>query len=1095
MNKSFVRLFRCFSFFVFLLIGQNAFCEGVVNSTHNIIQDNINAVKTSAKDLYDTAKDLIDMVNDDIENLDEVWSGDSDEKKQMLSSVTKQFKSLMSCDQASLQNFNLDGLKDMVGDLLKDVNPNSDNKFVNKLKEVQDKTSTLVQKAMGVINLAYTTPIGFRSDQLNLTLSVDTLRYVRNGDTDGSIGFSAHADWILPWTVTSDDAPTNVRFAGDIVLKGSGESKLKLQNASGSDYLVIPLSKNKVYLALHKNTYVTYDCSGFKEMWLEGEVRFASDLMYKAEIKGPKDSLVSAHFGLFVYEMDDLLFEASIKDRFKLKITDDVIYRAEGLVADFSTKRNGTDFQTPKGYLSPFKSEDASYWTGFFIKQFSVDLTEQFPDLPLDSASANNMLIDETGVSGYFTVAASTKSSKKPEKNSSVEATFKEVSIGIQSGKITAGALTGNVKIKPLKDERDSCLSLDITGGISRADSARHLNFEIETKLAKEMVYKLPFIKTTTVTIGRGTGVSFTRTWDSTEAKFNKRFLFTMNGGIDVDNKLVKIKGLKFEGMEISSTSPHFSPGKFSLSGIDSPALHGLPFGLKEFGSKKSKINLQGIEEAILSPKIYLQIIGKESEGDDKQGCSVEAGFDLVSNIDEAAKISDWKITGLRLNSIKVDVNYSAFHLGGQIEGYHDDEMYGDGFHGALSFSMKTPNIGADAEAYFGKTSYMPDGTTSASPYKYWYVYANVDVPTTPPIVLFPPAVYLKNVSLAVYSKVGYVFDEDNCKVTKVYPDKSNKFGLKAGIGFFAAQEKLVNAQVKMGIDFSSSGGVSLISLNGIVGVLGKDKNNSFLKGKVSCKYDFENSILSFDASVKPGSAIDKIVKGEAWLKMRAYPDSWYVQSGTVKNPIDLKFVGIVSAKSYLMFGDSLPSSLPPLDPRITDMFNVTQSTATTADHSAEFSDGRGFAFGSALSFECHLSAFVYADLVFLGGVDVLVVKIKEDCEGSNFRASGQVYVYLEAGAGIKVRKKKFEIVEFAAAADLRGEVPKPVYVHGNIAFKYRVLGGLIKGHAHANYKTGSSCKVDRDYSEGIFNGVVTNEEEDQKATDANGQEVDMSDN
>lgn len=1083
MKVNFVRLFRCLVLLFPLLVGQTAWGEGIMNSTKNITDENIQDLKNAAADLQNSVMVFQESIKG---KKDEIWGKAAGEKDELLEKVKSSFESLFNGDEAQLKKLDYSNIKKNIDDLIAGVKDDANsevNEFVSQLKDLKEKTDVLVYRAMGLFSYAYTTPIGFTSDNLKFTLSIDELRYVHSetDPNDNSVAIDAHAKWTLPWTITSGSPATTIEFAGEnIPLKGGGEAKLRVKNSKG-DILPITLVKDKVFLDIKKETYVEIDCNGFRSLFLDAQIRFTSEIMTYAEDKTKE---VVAPFKLTFNDLSDMVIQASIDKPFKLKVTDDVIYTAKDVIADFSTISNPENFQFPENYESAFPESDIAYWTGFAIKDIEVNLTEQFPELPLERVAANNLIIDETGVSGYFkavgsqknaigaqkngnqTASAATSAVGEGARNSTIEGHFTELSLGFQSSRLTSGSLKGDVTIKPLTDDNDVPLTLELSGSLARSSNGEHMPFDIYAKVKKDLRYHLPFIKTTNITVGQGTQVEYHR-----ESKESKRFVLNMNGGLDVKNKLIEIEGLKFVNMRISSASPHFSPGTFSVNSVGSPLLHGLPIGVKGLSSKESRIDEKtGEELAVLTPTAYLHIIPKEGKGDDKQGAAVEATFDLMSSIDS----DKWSIKGLQVHAIKVNVDYSSFHLGGYIEAKKDDEMFGDYFGGSLEFSMKTPRIGCTVEGKFGKTSWTSDGSAS-SPYKYWLVSANA---TIPPILLFPPAVFMNSISLAAYSKIGYTYDDDECKIKDIYPDKKKKFGFQAGIGIYAVQENLINGRVTMGIDFSSSGGLETVFLSGHVGVLGTDMHNAFLDGYVKCHYDFQNEVFNFDVSAYPGDKIKNFVDGKASLKLRCDPVSWYCRAGTPTDPVFLDFVGIVSSRSYLMLGDSLPTSIPPMDSRLSGMFNVTQSSATSSDHSAEFNNGTGFAFGAALEFGVHLRAFVYADLEFLGGIDVLVLKNKIECENSYYRAHGHMYLYLDADLGIKFARKKFSVLELTAATDLSGEVPKPLFVHGNIGFKYKV--GVLKGRATAKYKTGKSCALDPDSEGGkIFNAVITSEEED----------------
>lgn len=1076
--------------------GQTFAAQSIVQSTQNIVTDNLKKVKDSALDIVDELK----AIKDEIQNMPSQFAqGGQSAANQALDKLNNIVNDIQNLNVEGLKNYNLDDVKEILNDLKKNVDGEVGS-LKTHISNLEDKTSTLINNAKNCITLAYTMPVGITSNHLKFELAVDTLHYRRDQEANtGNVTLDAHAYWTLPFTACDD--PITLAFSGkDIVLMGKGESRIYIEKPSNgvaaSDYIPYTLQKDRIYLDIHKDTYVEIDCNGFKSMLLKGQIRFISSVLYDASVKttNPKDSMMVADFEAYIEDLNNVIFEAGFKKPFKVKATDDVIYQAEQMVVDLSTTTNASEFQFPKGYRSPFAQGQDHLWTGFAIKTLAVDLSEQFPEFPIQKAAAYNMLIDETGVSGWFeaTIKDLGKDAENKKKNSTIEAKFTDVSVALSGGKVVGGGLAGEIKCKALVTKHGDTLVLGVDGKLY-SDANDHLCIDLKTEVKRDMVFDLPIIDTARLTLGQGSYFQYQHVANNSneneeETKYDNIFTLVLNGGLDVDNKFIVVNGLKFEGLKLSSAKPHFDAGKFSCNGVDVPALHGLPFGIKSIGASSRG------DKALLENKVYLSLISKESPKDEKQGASVEATFNLISKINDEGNNPGWKISGLEVQEIDVDINYSSFHLTGKVASFKENAVYGDGFMGSVQLTMDVPKINAGLTAYFGSTKYLdPKGEK----YKYWYVSGNCDMP--PGMVLFPPAVYLKSVSLSLYSRSKPDFDVIEFKVKEVKPDPTTKFGLRAGIGFYGAQDNLIDAKAEMGMEFSSSGGLRNIFLNGNVGILGKGEDGkfteSFMVGTVECNYDFENEIFDLDVIARTGDKIKNIVKDSASLIVHTEPEKWYCRIGTQKEPVRLVFMEKLRASTYLMFGHDIPTTLSPLDPKISAMFEVTQSTATSSDHSEEFVNGTGFAFGAALAFDVHLNAFIYADLEFLGGIDLLVVR-GDFCPeaASKYRAKGQLYVYLGAAAGIKFRKKKFEIVDFEAAASLVGEVPKPVFVEGNIAFKYRILGGLVKGHAHAKYSHGSPCDPGRSDNGVIYDGSEFNDLiEDEKATDDAGNDVDLS--
>lgn len=229
--------------------------------------------------------------------------------------------------------------------------------------------------------------------------------------------------------------------------------------------------------------------------------------------------------------------------------------------------------------------------------------------------------------------------------------------------------------------------------------------------------------------------------------------------------------------------------------------------------------------------------------------------------------------------------------------------------------------------------------------------------------------------------------------------------------------------------------------------------------------YDFDNDIFRTDADFI--ADLHGKVKGKGKFSLFKGPESWYFNLGTVKKQVHLTIMDKIDAYTYFMLGDSVPTYLPPLDPEITNKFNVTQSGATATDNSEAFSNGTGFAFGAKLGVDLGPKKFIYANVTLKGGTDALVVRNRTECGDREYRGKGQTYLYMDLGAGVKPRKKKYCIVEFSALTMLEAEFPDPYFIVGRVDFRYSVLGGLFSGDAHAKFDIGKHCGPNGELIEG----------------------------
>ncbi len=886
----------------------------------------------------------------------------------------------------------------------------------------------------GSIN-RYTTPVRLihGTGQAGLTLSIDSLRSTRTSPEEGggSVVFDAWAEFQLPLSMFNGaDEVTRIRFKGaNLPLSGSSAvtSRLGLDLSMMSGEFRIPLYQNKVYMVIDEASYVEISCNGFEEMRLKGYFEFDDSFIYTEG--GGK---VKAGFDLVFKDVEDMLFAIRFEQPFKLKGAGDFLFTVQDAVVDMSTIRNAEGFVLPNGYSSGFPVDDASYWTGFSLKALEVQFPDElsFSEEGNMSLNAYNMLIDEYGLTGWF--SAGLTGVGTPE-NDFIDFSLDSVSVGIIRSKLNDGFLGGLLEIKPLKDKNtpDEGLKLDLSGRFYCENN--QIQYDFGATLKEDETYDLPFIENYgEITLGRGCTIQFAKESSGMEVKVN------LNGKLTFKSNAVDIADLRFQDLTISTQSPYFEGGIFAMSGSRGFELGGLKIALTDFSAGyngEAKI-------AQFGAKAKLELIS------DGTGASVDAGFNLRSDVQ-----NNWSIIGLKVDTVKVNVDFSAFGMDGWIVLFNEDPIYGNGFSGDLKLKITPIKLTVDAACQFGKTlpTYKKGGTAQQGAFRYWNAQLGVDF-SGMPIMIFPPSFYLKSVAGGVYSKMERSVQSKEYNKADLYvPDKSVSFGFVVGAGAYFATDGLISAAVEIEMSFASSGGLRTIRLGGDAYMLSKEQENSIIRGSVDAEYNFAEEI--FHAEV--GVAVDaKVITGSANIVLHTDPKEWWFYLGTCEKPVSLDFLGIVEAKTYFMLG-KVPERITPLDKNIITKFGVSDYDADPGAAAA----GTGFAFGMAMKVDASFSKFVYANINLGGGTDAVVRYSKDmTCGGSHFRASTNAYVYMEAGAGVEVRDRKFEIIHIGAFAGLHAEIPKPYMVSGRLEFRYRVLGGMISGNAKAGFSAGSTC-------------------------------------
>ena len=152
-----------------------------------------------------------------------------------------------------------------------------------------------------------------------------------------------------------------------------------------------------------KETYVEWDCEGFKSFGLGGKVNFSRELLIPVnEVGEEMEGVVSGNFSVSINNWNDFIASVSITP-FRPANTPGFTFYTSEAIFDFSDLRNPLELVFPAKYESPFlRSDTRNQWRGIFIKSIRVNLPSEFKseDGEVRYLTAQNFLIDETGISG-----------------------------------------------------------------------------------------------------------------------------------------------------------------------------------------------------------------------------------------------------------------------------------------------------------------------------------------------------------------------------------------------------------------------------------------------------------------------------------------------------------------------------------------------------------------------------------------------------------------------------------------------------------------------------------------------------------------------
>jgi len=164
-------------------------------------------------------------------------------------------------------------------------------------------------------------------------------------------------------------------------------------------------------------TYIEFDCQGFKGLGLSAEVELSHKLCHPVNEDGKPDtaakSRVIGKFKTQAQGFDDILASVTFP-RFEIKGLSGFVWNLENAVFDFSDLRNDNTVKFPSDYSQYLIPGNLALWNGVYVKELSITLPPQFEKDKTTAAdtaaayanrvsfAANNMIIDENGITGTF---------------------------------------------------------------------------------------------------------------------------------------------------------------------------------------------------------------------------------------------------------------------------------------------------------------------------------------------------------------------------------------------------------------------------------------------------------------------------------------------------------------------------------------------------------------------------------------------------------------------------------------------------------------------------------------------------------------------
>ena len=861
----------------------------------------------------------------------------------------------------------------------------------------------------------------------------------------------------------------------------NGDARLELLG----DYTFNFFGQNSLVRIKGSDTYVEWDCYGFKRLGVTAEVEFSRDLYRPENSDGTTGKgRVVGKFSTVVTDWSDMIATVDIPP-FQVTGMEGIGFQVKEAVLDMSDTENAPMIVFPDGYTSNmFMASSRKLWKGIYIRQVSVNLPTAFENQKSKkrvSISAHDMIIDNQGLTGKLSAM-----NLLPRDQGSMSGwAFSLDSLGISlvGNDIKAAGFRGEI-VLPIADEDEP------------------FSYTAIINPGNEYVFSISSIKATKfdvwnadVDIYAGSTIEIAYA----DGKFKPKA--RLNGKMNIgafDEADVSLAGISFEQLEILSEKPYLRLGTFSF-GSESleNALEGFPLTIEDIGARKI-----GDYEIGLNFSIVLNLVG---EGDG--GFGGEAEFELRGRYNDDEGYQSWKFKSIHLTKIGVNGTFGPVNINGKLSLFKDDEEYGDGFNGQVSAEFK-PGFGVSGTAIFGKV----DG------FRYHFTDAMVTYGSGIPafwilsLYGFGGGFYHNMSQVTATSGGGSEYGRT--KSGLVYkPDKSVKFGLKATVQLgLTGSKETFNGDLTYTMEFNSRGGLKMIGLDG-KGFLISDgdflgdltelqsgisdmfgdvdisvselKKQGMISGYASIYYDFDNEVLHGDMKMYV-DVLGGLFKGTGSNGLAGHSvlhfskDEWYIYLGTPDDRLGLKIAGLFTMDGYIMVGDNIPGSPPPHEV-VSEILGKDLDLDYMRDENA-LGTGRGFAIGGSFHMDTgNMKFLIFRARFRMGaGMDIMLKDYGDDVRCSNMSgklgingwyANGQTYAYVEGKIKIKFKffwkTVKKTILELGAAVVFQTKMPNPFWMRGIVGGRYNILGGLIRGRCRFKVTIGKQCD--------IINGSIVN--------------------
>lgn len=687
-------------------------------------------------------------------------------------------------------------------------------------------------------------------------------------------------------------------------------------------------------------TYFKFDCAGFNEIGVIGEVLLSKDVFIPVSTSyqafPDPNQICSAPINVVVSSFGSLLVnKLKFSKPFMMKKTKDYAFQIDEAMLDFSDTKNpeGTDEGFAK-YLEEVQPDEPNTWQGLVITKMQVFLPREFKMKDSKDRvgfTAPYGVIDATG----FSTVINQKNILPLEKGRAGTWGFSvdEIGVYVKYNELNGGSLGGKL-VLPIQSKKGKD-GLSYFGKITKDGEYEITVGSIKDIKASFWKAKLEIDKSSSVTLKVKDGEFLPK------VNLSGKISFNMDGDkaeeVDEDaasstkkKKSFKATGIIFEELELQTVKPYFQVKAMGVEG----KLH-----IASFEAEYSVTVGTDIKQDVSGPKIKTRETKNVNNGTTNSAGTERASLNIAldiklmnGKIGGKTKLAinalyndtdgEWQFDNVELGMIGISGDFGKAKFDGELAILKNDEVYGNAFSGKLK--LKVNKFELKALGIFG----VKDD------FRYW----SVDGMAKGFKIQAGPITFT-GFSGGVSYKMDLA-DKESPKLPSgiLYVPSNNAFlRVRAGVLFDIMTAELMTASAGFEIVFNSNWGVNSMSINGTLRMLAGDDNKGEARmkgnmrkfsnpkaegpkedasvwGDIFIKFDIENGVYSGVMNAYVNFA-DYIIGAQSGYKagqssFYASDEKWHIYVGTDRTPVSLKLNGPIgiTGTGYFMMGNDIKS-------------------------------------------------------------------------------------------------------------------------------------------------------------------------------------------